>query len=66
LNYNGLVNSEFSRIMDGLYGEKKSPLILYSLCYEVKAAILGGSAYSFKKFKEDIHNKITGDKEDEE
>ena len=52
--------------MDEIYGEKDSPLIWDSLCDEVKAAILGGSDYSFNKLKEDIHNKITGDKKDEE
>ena len=59
------MNSEFLRIMDKIYGEKESPLVWDSLCDEVKAAIFGGSDYSFEKFKEDVHNKITGDKEDE-
>ncbi len=60
------MTSEFSKIMDEIYGEKDSPLIWDSLCDEVKAAILGGSDYSFEKFKEDVHNKITGDKKDDE
>ena len=60
------MNSEFLRIMDKIYGEKESPLVWDSLCDEVKAAISGGSDYSFEKFKEYVHNKIFGDKEDEE
>ena len=59
------MNSEFSKIMDEIYGEKKSTLIWDSLCDEVKAAILGGSDYSINKLKEDIHNKITGDEKND-
>ena len=60
------MKSEFSRILDEIYGDNESPSVWDSLCEEVKAAILGGSAYSFAKLKEDIHNKTIGDKKDEE
>jgi len=60
------MKSEFSRIMDEINGENESPLVWDSLCDEVKAAIAGGSAYSFAKLKEDIHNKTIGDKKYEE
>ena len=52
--------------MEDLYGKKESPLAWDGLCDEVKDAILGGNEYTINKFKEDVHNKIKGDKEDGE